>query len=204
MNQDWDARTETGDSLQVLILKMAQGDSSAWACVFNLVEPKLTSHLQYRFSSLDPNDIQDIVQETVWKSFSCARQYRGANDASAFAWIKRIARCLALDLVEKHTRSAVLADEGGPRVRLENPARLPKKNPAGPREFEDSIFHGLLDTEWQKFKRVLSPRELLVLRWIYDGLPKVKIAKRLKIAPPRVNQIVDRIRQKAKAIFGDF
>jgi RNA polymerase sigma-70 factor, ECF subfamily len=162
------------------------GDARALDAFLERYQPQV-----YRFSlrmCRQPEDAQDVLQETMLAAFRTLRSFRGA--ASASTWLYTIARsfCIKKRRRRKHAPQATisLTTEEGRRA-----LELPDLGPAPDVALERRRLEAALDESIQK----LAPayRDVLLLRDV-EGLPARDVARVMRISIEAVKSRLHRAR----------
>lgn len=167
--------------LHLLLSRMKIGDISAWDRFVDVEQKALWKYLVSAFDCFSDDEIEDIMQEVFLKVYNKGIYYRGSSEGEAKAWLHRIARNVAIDLI---------------RDRERRPAPLIEDIPSD-ENIEDSIY------ELDRFFYGLTIREVEVLRLILDGYKEAEVAEKLGIARPRVSQLMKSIRKKVLRIINE-
>ncbi len=171
---------------RALIEAARTGDARSLDTFLERYQPQI-----YRFSlrmCRQPEDAQDVLQETMLAAFRSLRNFRGA--ASASTWLYAIARssCIKKRRRRKHTpeRMVSLTTEEGRRA-----LELPDLGPAPDEALEQRRLETALDESIQG----LAPpyRDVLLLRDV-EGLPAREVARVMGISVEAVKSRLHRAR----------
>ena len=91
---------DTGDD-QILCDRMAAGDESALAALYDRWSPKVYGIALWILR--DADEAEDVVDETFWQAWRSAAGF-DARRAAVPAWLAMIARCRALDRLRRRRR----------------------------------------------------------------------------------------------------
>lgn len=83
--------------------RMAAGDESALAALYDAWSDRI--HALACWILRDPDEAEDVVEETFWQAWRTAGRYNGQR-ASGGAWLLMIARCRAIDRLRARRRRA--------------------------------------------------------------------------------------------------
>ncbi len=115
------------DPVRVLLSRMADGDESALAALYDGWAERV--HTLAFWILKDPDEAEDVVEETFWQAWSTARRYDSKRGAGS-TWLMMIARSRALDRLRARRRWADwTATPGNPGVLLENTAAVSAEIP---------------------------------------------------------------------------
>lgn len=187
--------------LHDLILRIARGDRNACAEFNDQVHEWLIQRLASEFGSdFDEGDIIEIVSHAILNMFLHAREYRGKNgDGSAWTWAYQIARNQALKWIKTRTREVDFPHTSdGSEINEEKLYRMVQRyNPVQiPVAVEDQVIERLFRQKAEEILRKLSDRERLILYLHFEMEWTFKqIAEYLKVKPPRVTQIMQKIQR---------
>lgn len=84
-----------------LLRRMADGDEQALGLLYDRLAPMVTSLAGAILA--DPDDVEEVVEETFWQAWRNAAQYAEARGAVS-TWIGVIARSRALDRLRRRRR----------------------------------------------------------------------------------------------------
>jgi len=88
---------------ETLALRLADGDERALAALYDRWSAQV--HTVAFWILRDPDEAEDIVEETFWHAWRMAARYDGARGAIS-TWLMMIARCRALDCLRRRNRRA--------------------------------------------------------------------------------------------------
>ena len=86
---------------RTLITRMAGGDAGALGALYDCLAPRVHT-LAFAMVG-DPDEADDVVEETFWQAWRTAESYDGQR-ASPAGWLLMIARTRALDLLRARRR----------------------------------------------------------------------------------------------------
>ncbi len=156
------------------LIRVAAGDAEALAALYEALFPRVVSHLRARFDNLDEGEIEGAAQQTMLQVWQKAATFRGQTEREAMGWVMRIAERKALDLLRMEQRSAELDPE------------------------RHSAFDQIDEVDWKRFFARLTPREREVVELLYQGYKAVEIAASLQVSEPRITQLIQAVREKAR------
>jgi RNA polymerase sigma-70 factor (ECF subfamily) len=144
----------------------------------------------YRFGMKmcrDPEDAQDVLQETLLALARGVRDFRGASSIST--WLYSVARSFC---IKKRRRSKFAPNESSLDDRKANDAELPAEPSRGP---EDAMAGKEVEQALEAAIRSLEPmyREVLLLRDL-EGLSAAEVAEVLGIGVQAVKSRLHRAR----------
>ena len=96
---------------QILFDRMAAGDESALAALYDRWSPKVYGIALWILR--DADDAEDVVDETFWQAWRSAAGF-DARRAAVPAWLAMIARCRALDRLRRRRRHEDLGTVASP------------------------------------------------------------------------------------------
>lgn len=200
-----------GSGLHILILQSAQGDSGAKAELAEMIRLPLTRYLFEHFSSsLDEEDVHEIINQSILLIYLYANTYRGQHqDASAWGWATKIARSQALKWIKVQKRIDRFPDSDDD----DNPdndgegqldALFFRAQAAFVTEsVEDQALEQVLLDQVIKFIHTLSMRERLIIYWHYAlEMTQDEIAQRIHVTKSRVNQILKTFQTRCRGVVG--
>ena len=97
----------SGDHDHALLRRLAHGDEAALAALYDAWGQRV--HALAHWMLGDPDEAEDVVEETFWQIWRTAMHY-DAWRAPGAAWIMLIARSRALDRLRARRRTAARAD----------------------------------------------------------------------------------------------
>ena len=156
------------------LIRVAAGDAEALAALYEPMFPRVVLHLRARFDNLDEGEIEGVAQQTMLQVWQKASTFRGQTEREAMGWVMRIAERKALDLLRMEQRTTDL-----------DPERY-------------SGYDKVDETDWPRFFSRLTPREREVVDLLYQGYKAVEIAATLQVSEPRVTQLIQAVREKAR------
>lgn len=172
----------TQEDEQELVAQARQGDQQAITRLYEALAPHITMYL---YGTVDPELVEDAVQEAMFKVFSRLDQFKGGSRFST--WCIRVALNTALDMTRAARDAArtisidspTSTDDGGSMTfDLGYEDRTAEKNLA-----YETIHKGI---------DKLSERHQTALRMYLDGSTTSAIAKELRVPENYAKQIVRR------------
>lgn len=146
---------ERRGEIEQLVLKVQDGDQSAFADLYDIFIDPIYRYVYYRVKS---SEVEDLVETVFLKVWEHIKKYQESKKSSFSAWIFRIAHNIVVD----HYRSAknretdVLDFSVPDHKRDHNPIRIT----------EDSIDRKVLRVAINKLKK--NYREVIVHKFIND------------------------------------
>ncbi|GEJ56421.1 RNA polymerase sigma factor [Anaeromyxobacter diazotrophicus] len=182
-------RPAAPDALAVaaLVERAVAGDPAALRALYDRHRPAV-HRLARGFAELDPDEAEDVVQETFVRAFrSLARL---ADRARFGAWLLAIARNRALTRLARHRASRQLAEE----LAQEPEAAAPEAEP-----LEEGVA-----AEVEVVRRVIAElpegaeKETVRLFYLEGRLSAREIAERMGVGKSAITMRLERFRAKVK------
>lgn len=200
-------REATG--LHPLILRIASGDPRAQVEFDALAREPLRRFVTGHYgSAFSKEDVQEIVDQTIFTVFVHAGEYRGERgEPSAWQWAYQIARNQAHKWHKVYLRIVPFPDlearnESGAEVDF-TLAALRFDPDFGIETVEDEVLEHIFRQQLVAFVCTLSRRERLILHlYCNQDWSFKQIAAYLKVKPPRICQILQAIQGKCRGAVG--
>ena len=162
-----------------LIDRIRHGDREAFTPLFRKYRPRLAVFVHYRLSPQlrAQIEIDDILQETLFRAYQELGQFSYHGPGSFFRWLSRIAEHVVVDEARYRGRAKRRAADVVP-FRSDS-------NPAGP-EPVDSKSPSRLFARGEKFRRLMQRldalpanyRDIIILSKV-EGLSTAEVAEKL-------------------------
>src|SRR4051812_4779017 len=149
---------------------MAAGDEVALSTLYDLWSERVHSIAFWILK--DPDDAEDVVEETFWQAWRTARRYDGERSAAS-TWLMIIARSRALDRLRSRRRRADWSSAPQTVSRLRDDAELAADQPARRLELADqkSLLVSVLGS-------LPADQRVAVEMAYFEGLTHGEIAER--------------------------
>jgi RNA polymerase sigma-70 factor (ECF subfamily) len=172
--------------LVALLSRAAQGDQAAFRDVYRLCRP-LVERLAKGFASLDPDEVEDVVQESFARAFRALPKLRAPR---AFeGWLLSIARNRALSQLEQKGAAHAVRTQW----RDEHEAQVPAL-PASLRVERESELVRQLIAELPEG----TEKQTVELFYVDGALSAREIADKLGVGKSTVTMRLERFRAKVK------
>ena len=207
--EDDDSHQKDPSRSHEMLLEIAHGDdANALSILYVEKFDLLVTHIKIQIPDLPGEDASGIVQKAFVRIAEHACQYRGTKDASAWAWMKKIALNLAIDYARHSAKSSIdmvedLAYSG------EDSESLDPRRQADLRLIQNYIRQEWVDPPsvekqvesrqcFNLFMNSLKPQEREVFFMLSQGIDQVSIANRLGLSKGRISQIIENMRNQAR------
>lgn len=169
-----------------LIEGATRGVSSAQAELYRAFRPNV-SRLASGFAQLDPDEVEDVVQETFIRAF---RELPRLREPAAFpGWLLSIARNRCRNRLDHRSFVTRLVS----RVAAETPPELPHFPPALQAEREEAVVRELIDALPDG-----PEKETVTLFYVEGELSAREIADKLGVGKSTVTMRLERFRGRVK------
>lgn len=190
-------KEETLTSLLEELKKRSNVYLRAWGKIYDLIHDDLLKMIFYKSKQISEYEAEEIINKTFDKVLKNAPFYRGSTDLSAGSWIKKIAKNEMADLFrarEKDNNHVINADiedlvSETPDLMLSGLKYIEK---------QEELFH--VQEMWKSLQGSLTSQEFEVLAMTFDGCKNSEISDKLGVSRPRVTQIKNSIKEKAKRL----
>jgi RNA polymerase sigma-70 factor (ECF subfamily) len=169
-----------------LLERAKRGDEEAYRSLYGAFRPAVL-RLARSFARLDPDEVEDVIQETFVRAF---RALRGLQPAAAFErWLLAIARnrALTLDARKEHVRRSAEA------LQSELPQQAPPIPAALALERESAVVRQLVDEMSDG-----PEKETVRLFYVEGQLSAREIAERMGVGKSAITMRLERFRAKVK------
>jgi len=174
------------DDIAPLLARAARGEQAAFRELYRRCRP-LVVRVANGFALLDPDEVEDVVQESFVRAFKALPRLK--MPAAFEAWLLSIARNRALTLTAKKSSAARARSE----LLSQSERAIPPLPPALKVERESEMVRQLISE--------LPPgpeRETVELFYVQGELSAREIAERMGVGKSAVTMRLERFRAKVK------
>ncbi len=179
------------DTTEDLARRAAAGDHQAFEALVAHFRPRLEGFVRSRSGRqvLATLEVEDVVQETLTKTFQCIERLRWQGDKAFFGWLASVAENIVLDASQRAARRPLELER-----EVVDSAASPSRNLRRQERFDrlQCALEGLSDDH----------RQAIVLARI-DKLQIGEIAGRMNRSPNAVKKLLARALDELKNRFGD-
>ncbi|MGB8930438.1 MAG: sigma-70 family RNA polymerase sigma factor [Anaeromyxobacteraceae bacterium] len=175
-----------------LVARAAAGDPAAQRALYDAHRPDVF-RVARGFGGLDPDDVDDVVQETFVRAFRYI--VRLEQHGRFLPWLLTIARNRALSRLARRKSEATTAAEFG------REAEVHLDSEAGPTDHEAEVE---LELELNVVRKVIASlpegaeKETVQLFYVEGNLSAREIAERLGVGKSAITMRLERFRAKVK------
>jgi RNA polymerase sigma-70 factor (ECF subfamily) len=183
-----------------LVERVKQGDHDAFSCLFEKYRSRLAVLVHYKLGQdvRRDADVDDVIQETLLRSYRDIEQFEYQAPGSFMSWLARIAGHVVVDMARAQNRQK----RAGEHIRFRS-----ESNPAGPEPAHSNtasqIFtqNEALARFVETLRRLPEDYQRVILLAKVEGLSTLEVAQQLEKSNESTSLLLHRAIKRLRSLY---